>query len=304
MIGKIWMVGLLGCGMAMGQSAARPASAQSPAVAKAQTAAAHAPVAAGPTKSMEFEVVSIRPSAPGSPWGGVQVLSDGYRAWGIGLWVTVQNAYIPTVLYTPDRIQGMQPWMTSEKYDIVAKVTAADVAEWQRQSNFKQQKVMLQAMLQTMLAERCKLVVHRIPAEIAGYALVVGKGGPKLKETAAGETLPSGISLPDGGVMVGAARGGKLDNSFYGVSMAELANHLNGVSSGHPVADRTGLTGKYDFVLKRIDMSEEQDGRVSLNANPAPNDLFDLGALGLKVEPIKIPTETVVIDHIERPSAN
>jgi len=86
--------------------------------------------------------------------------------------------------------------------------------------------------------------------------------------------------------------------------MAELANHLNGVSPGHPVQDRTGLTGKYDFVLKRIDMSEEQDGRVSLDAIPAPNDIWDMGALGLKVEPIKIPAETIVIDHIERPSEN
>jgi uncharacterized protein (TIGR03435 family) len=193
--------------------------------------------------------------------------------------------------------------MTSDKYDIVAKVAPADVAEWQRQSHTRQ-KVMMQAMLQTMLAERCKLVVHRSPAEVSGYALVVGKQGSKLKETPAGETLPSGIPLPDGGVMVGAARGGKLENSFYGTSMAELANHLNGGSPGHPVQDRTGLTGKYDFVLKRIDMSEEQNGVVSLNAIPPPNDLWDLGALGLKVEPIKIPTETVVIDHIERPSQN
>jgi uncharacterized protein (TIGR03435 family) len=194
--------------------------------------------------------------------------------------------------------------MSSEKYDIEAKVAPVDVAEWQRQSNFKQQKVMLQAMLQTMLAERCKLVVHRIPAEISGYALVVGKDGPKFKETKPDETIPSGIPLPDGGVLVGAARDGKLENSFYGASMAELANHLNGVSPGHPVQDRTGLTGKYDFVLKRIDMSEEQDGRVSLDAIPAPNNIWDMGALGLKVEPIKIPAETIVIDHIERPSEN
>jgi uncharacterized protein (TIGR03435 family) len=193
--------------------------------------------------------------------------------------------------------------MTQDKYDILAKVAPADVAEWQRQSHTRQ-KVMMQAMLQTMLAERCKLVVHRIPAEVMGYALLVGKDGLKFKETKPGETIPGGLPLTDGGVMVGAARGGKLENSFYSASMAELANHLNGVSPGHPVEDRTGLTGKYDFVLKRIDMSEEQNGVVSLNAIPPPNDLYDFGALGLKVEPIKIPTETVVIEHIEKPSEN
>ena len=280
--------------------------------ANAQTSAASTQVSKSRTgapamvaaKTPAFDVVSIRPSAPGSPWGGVQMLPDGYRAWGIGLWVSVQNAYIPTELYTPERIQGMQPWMTSDKYDIVAKVAPADVAEWQRQNNIKQKKVMMQAMLQAMLAERCKLAVHRIPAEIAGYALVAGKGGPKLKETKPGETMPSGIPLADGGVLVGATRGGTIENTYYGASMAELAHHLNGASPGHPVEDRTGLSGRYDFVLKRIDMSEAQNGAVSLNAIPAPNDLWDLGALGLRLEPIKIPSETIVIDHIERPTEN
>jgi len=255
-------------------------------------------------KAMEFEVVSIRPSAPGSPWGGVQMLPDGYRAWGIGLWVTVRNAYIPSEVYSPERIQAMQPWMTSDKYDIVAKVSPADVTEWQRESNLKQKKEMMQAMLQAMLTERCKLVVHRIPAEITGYALVVGKGGPKMKEMKPGEPMPGGMPLPDGGVLVGVTRGGTIESTFYGASMAELAHHLDGASPGHPVEDRTKLAGKYDFVLKRIDMSEEQNGAVSLNAIPAPNDIWDIGALGLRLEPIKIPTETVVIDHIERPSEN
>jgi uncharacterized protein (TIGR03435 family) len=198
----------------------------------------------------------------------------------------------------------MQPWMTSDQCDIVAKVAPADVAEWQRQSNLKEKKTMLQAMLQAMLTERCKLVVHRIPAEITGYALVVGKGGPKMKVMKPGETMPSGLPLPDGGVLIGATRGGTIENTFYGASMAELAHHLNGASPGHPVEDKTGLTGKYDFVLKRIDMSEEQNGVVSLNAIPAPNDIWDIGALGLRLEPIKIPTETIVIDHIEPPTEN
>ena len=214
------MVGLLGCGLAVGQSAARPAAAKSPVLAKSS-------VVAGPTKPMAFDVVSIRSSAPGSPWGGVQVLPDGYRAWGIGLWATVADAYFPSELYTPDRLLGQQPWMSSEKYDIEAKGAPVDVAEWQRQSNFKQQKVMLQAMLQTMLAERCKLVVHRIPAEISGYALVVGKDGPKFKETKPGKTIPSGIPLPDGGVMVGAARDGKLENSYlFSVLMPAQEGYL------------------------------------------------------------------------------
>jgi uncharacterized protein (TIGR03435 family) len=83
--------------------------------------------------------------------------------------------------------------------------------------------------------------------------------------------------------------------------MASLATQLSGV--GVPVEDRTGLKGKYQLVLKRIDMSEAQNGMVSMDEkNPA--NVWDLAALGLKVVPIKLPAETIVIDHIEKPTEN
>jgi len=276
--------------MALGQAVARPVAA---------TAAASA-------KAMAFDVVSIRPSKPGSPWGGVQVLPDGYRAWGIGLWATVAHAYFQMELYSTDRLQGMQPWMTSDKYDVEAKVAPADVAEWQRQTRTTQPQVMLQTMLQGMLAERCKLVVHRIPAEIEGYALVVGKNGPKLKETPPGEVFPAGHVQPDGGEAIGYRPGEKLQVSFYGFSMGAFAHHLSGMSFQHPVVDKTGLTGKYDFVLLWQSMDPGEDLKAIVvsptDSNPLAN--WNFKALGLEVRPIKIPTETIVIDHIERPSVD
>jgi uncharacterized protein (TIGR03435 family) len=288
MIGKICIAGLVTCGMAVGQ-------------------AASAPKAAVATKTVAFEVVSIRASKPGSPWGGVEILPDGYHAWGIGLWVSVKNAYFPAEINdTRELLLGLPPWTTQEKYNIEAKVAAADVAEWQQQSHARQQKVMLQAMLQTMLAERCRLVVHRSPAEITGYALVVGKHGAKLKETSPGETFPPGHLLLDGGEVIGYRRGEKPQSTFYGASMASLAENLSGASPSHPVQDRTGLSGRYNFVLSQVDMDPSSDGKgvvVSVDgANPA--NIWNLEALGLRLESIEIPTETVVIDHIEKPSEN
>ena len=288
MIRKFCIAALLSCGMALGQS---------PAVTK--------PAA----RPLAFEVVSIRPSKPGSPWGGVQVLPDGYRAWGIGLWASVAKAYFPDELFSPDRLQGEPAWMTQEKYDIEAKVVSADVAEWQRQSQTKRQATMLQAMLQQVLADRCKLVVHRTPAEITGFALVVGRHGSKLTETRPGETFPPGYpQFPDGGEAVGYNRqkGEKAQITFYGTSMASFATNLSGMSFQHPVQDQTGLTGKYDFVLSWSDLDPDPtmpEGAVSMSdQNPLSH--WDLGALGLRLEPIKIPTETIVIDHIEKPSEN
>ena len=77
---------------------------------------------------------------------------------------------------------------------------------------------------------------------------------------------------------------------FYATSMMSLAAILSGW--GVPVEDRTGLTGKYDFELTRV--SNTGDPSVDL----------DVAALGLKFTAIKIPTENIIIDHIEHPSPN
>jgi uncharacterized protein (TIGR03435 family) len=289
MIGKICMVGLLSCGMAAGQTTS-------------------VPKVTSPTRPVAFDAVSIRPSKQGSPWGGVEMLPDGYRAWGIGLWVSVKNAYFGAEMTdTRERLLGLPPWTTQDKYDLVAMVAPADVAEWQRQTHTRQPKVMLQAMLQQMLAERCKLVVHRAPAEITGYALVVDKNGPKLKQTPPGEIFPSGyLQFSDGGESVGYRPGEKHQTTFYGASMGALAESLGGASPGHPVVDRTGLAGKYDFVLPSMEMDSSSDGKgvVVPLAGTNPANVWNLAALGLKLVPIKIPTETVVIDHMEKPSEN
>jgi len=275
---------LLGCGIAVGQSTVDP------------QATPHA-------KPPAFEVVSIHPSKPGSPWGSVQILPDGLRANGVGLWQSLAMAYFPMKLYSPDRILGEPVW-TKDQYDIEAKVAPADVAEWQKQAP---QNLMLQAMLQQMLAERCKLAVHRIPAEIPGYALIVAKSGPKLKETPPGEVFPAGFMRdPDGGVVVGHRPGEKMQVAYYGVSMESLASHLSGLSFQHPVLDQTGLTGKYDFVLeyRSMDPDAEERGAVAHPDDVDPLANWNVQALGLKLQLIKIPTETIVIDHIERPSEN
>ena len=69
--------------------------------------------------------------------------------------------------------------MADEPYDVVAKVEEADLADWQKP---EVKQTMLRAMLQAMLAERCKVVVHHESKEVPVYDLVVAKGGPKFKQ--------------------------------------------------------------------------------------------------------------------------
>jgi uncharacterized protein (TIGR03435 family) len=159
-------------------------------------------------------------------------------------------------------------------------------------------------MLQNMLADRCKLVVHRVPAEMPAFAVVLAKTGPKLTEAATDEAKPSGsIPFPGGGFITPYNRGERPRIGFTSFSMDAFAQFLRRLA-GAPVMDRTGLTGKYDISLNWLSQGmDETEGVVSTN-DPYPLSHWNFGALGLKVERVQIPTEHIVIDHIEKPSAN
>jgi uncharacterized protein (TIGR03435 family) len=247
-----------------------------------------------------FEVVSIRPTAgntmKGFRWAPTQ---DGYRTEGQSIYATIMIAYFPEAVqyWKEERLMGAPAWVTDTFYDIEGKVAAEDLPEWQKQTPLKHE--MLNAMLRTMLEERCKLVLRRTMVSAPALALEVGSKGPKLKESVAGAPLPDqAVKLVDGGVMVPMERGAaKHELKFFGATMTSLARYLTGPSAV-PVQDMTGLTGRYDFVLTR---REDAGGTSADPAEPTP---WELGDLGLVLKGIKAPTLTLVIDHIERPSAN
>ena len=257
---------------------------------------------------LAFEVISIRPAKPGSNWMiGWATTPNGYRVTGQSLWYTIMIAYFPQGIayWSEQRLSGAPPWL-DDLYDIDARVSESDLAEWQRQGMTLDKKVLLQQMLQTMLAERCHLVAHRIPGgEISGLSLEPGKRGPHLTETKPAETFPAGIKLPSGGVLVPYSRGEKPRMSFYGATMADLASQFSLTSGGHPVEDHTGLTGRYDFVINWLaDLdSNMPEGLISTD-DPYPLSHWDIESLGLHLAPAKLPIDTLVIDHIEKPSEN
>jgi uncharacterized protein (TIGR03435 family) len=134
-------------------------------------------------------------------------------------------------------------------------------------------------MLQTLLAERFQLQLHRETKPIAVYDLVVAKNGPKLKESAG----PKPAADP---VRVGAI----MRWSFTDRTIPGLID-LIAVTVDRPISDKTGLTGHYDFSIE-IDMEHPQE------IQPAIEDL------GLKLASAKEPTEILVIDRAAKPSAN
>lgn len=204
-----------------------------------------------------------------------------------------------------DRLVGAPSWLSSDLYDIDARVAESDLAEWQKQGLALEEKPLFRQMLQSMLAERCRLAFHRVPAQLDGWRLEIAKNAPRFTETRPDEQLPQGVKLPHGGILVPMQRGQASTVKYHGATMADFVWELSMASGGHPIEDHTGLAGRYDIALSWITDPEhpERDGLVSPN-DPDPLSHWDLNALGLRLVPMKVPIENLVIDHIERPSGN
>lgn len=134
--------------------------------------------------------------------------------------------------------------------------------------------------------------MHRIPATVSGFALLVANRGPNPKRFSPAkpeEFIPdSAVKIEEDGRVVPISSDDDPVLHFYATSTGAFAAFLSG--DGVLVEDRTGLSGKYDFALTRLSLAND------------PSIDFDLAALGLKLEPIRIQTENIVIDHIAYPS--
>ncbi|AEU35619.1 TIGR03435 family protein [Granulicella mallensis] len=256
---------------------------------------------APPAKPLAFEVVSIRQNIAGGNVEKFGATPDGFRMVNMTLGRVILTAYVPqtgAAFYW--EAVGSPDWMGRDRYDIEAKVAQDDLAEWQKPAS---QEKMLRAMLQSLLAERCKLVVHRALKDSKVYYLEIGKGGPKFgpkfKEAKEDEPDPAGQpkQFPSGGLVV--PEGEELH--FYRAPLTLLATFLTNRNMGGPeIQDRTGLTGRYDMVVEWGAWTGAADNTADLG----PSMFSAVAPLGLKLELAKGQTETLILDHVERPSGN
>jgi uncharacterized protein (TIGR03435 family) len=156
-------------------------------------------------------------------------------------------------------------------------------------------------MIVALLKDRFHLLAHIEIKTLPVYDLVIAKGGSKLKEDAvplSNSTDPgkTPFNLKPGSFMIS-------DSQMTGVAIpvSMLASNLT-FQVERNVIDKTGLTGRYDINLKWT--PAEQEGKTE-NSADAP-DLFTAlqEQLGLKLEPSKGPVDTLVVDHVEMPTAN
>lgn len=240
-----------------------------------------------PASKPTFEVAAIKRSAKLDADGTLGLLPGGrFRAINFDARTLVGVAYRthPPRPLVPSQIIGAPDWMSLERYDINAKIApelAATIDRPGRDPN------LMPKVLQSLLEERFKLVVHREVHNMPVYALVVGG-----KQGALGPQLhQSTLDCPKDRAKC-AIHGGTGRFESGSVTMETLATMLS-KPAGRLVFDRTGLKGTFSVDLEWAE--DPSSDKPSIFAAVREQ-------LGLKLDFLREPVDVVVIDHVERPT--
>ena len=269
-------------------------------------------VFAQPAQPPAFQVASIKRNTDTAFRGmGVRALPGGRLVTqNAPVMMLIQNAYTVQAY----QVVGGAAWINSEGYDIEAKP----------EGSVDRKQMWL--MLQTLLADRFKLVLHHDTRELPIYALTVTKGGLKQLPPKDGGCAPLSSDAPAppppapgqpgacGHVAVmGSPSGLRMEGSK--VPMAEFIRTL-AMIMGRPVLDKTEFTREFevrlDFAPDETTMGLPGSGGPAVPGGPqlpTDSDRPSISAalqeqLGLKLVATKGPVEVLVIDHVERPAAN
>ena len=264
---------------------------------------------ARPAGAAAFEVASVKPQAPGDDHFAPPAFAGGRFTSAAPLIYVIASAY--DLPFRPSaRLTGLPDWARSSDsvYDIEA--TSVIPAGLSGRARLDGERMMLRAML----ADRFKLVIHREQREMPVYALVVGRGGPKLQKADIEERdCPNpGLSTtppqePDTFChIMTAGRGGGLH--ARAVDMSDVVSAVGNWTS-RPLLDKTGIKGLYHMETTGWQPMQDAPFAPGARLNGVPIDdlptLFEVfEKLGLKMESQRDKVDVYVMDHIEKPSEN
>lgn len=228
----------------------------------------------------EFEVATIKPHPAGDHSTMIGGAPGKYQATNASAKVLVEQAFdLPA-----DQVSGGPDWVEAQRFDVNAKI-ADDCWEQLNKLHHEEQQKAIDLMLQSLLKDRFKLAVSHHPRQLMVYALVVAKGGPKLRP--AGSPAPPSVS---GSFLMGMTQ----NNAPVSALAAFLSRHFR-----RTIVDQTGISGRYDINFY-VPIPEENSAEVADSA------VFQAleDQLGLKLVSRKMEVDTIVIDHMEQPSQN
>src|SRR5688572_5245970 len=264
-------------------------------------------------QTLRFEVASIRPTPDDNAGSRIGLRLTGSLAHYSGL--TLKD-YIGAA-YNLDSPQVIAPdWANEQRYEISASLPAGATRE------------QVPEMLQALLAERFQLKVHRESRQFPVYALVVSKGGLKIKGTPVDPNAPSlaasnTVGAASSSGLVINMRGGTFamaDGKFEirQLTMEDLVLALTRFSDRKTI-DATGLTDRFDITLE---LTPEDFNLVYLRGlvnngytrspqslrtlDGAPANIIGryLARTGLALEERRAPLEVVIVDSASRQPAD
>lgn len=244
-----------------------------------------------------FEVATIKPNNSGaSQMQGLVIHGREFLTRASSLQDLIGFAYSVQA----KQIVDGPAWMSSDRYDIEAVPDAPGVPNSEQ----------IRVMMRKMMADRFQFKFHHEQREMSAYVLEVSKGGEKLTPNDSKANLP--------GLGIGPAPGG-ITLRVFNAKMDDFTGFLQILVLDRPVVNRTGLTGKYDFNCAfapddsqfnghppRIPVPGSNGAAGSTADAPSAPSLYE--ALeqqdGLKLTAEKTMVDVIVIDHVEKPSAN
>jgi uncharacterized protein (TIGR03435 family) len=265
-------------------------------------------VSAQTPASPAFEAASVKPNKSGNAQKGIGPEPGGrFSAINVSLQELIPFAYGIAQLSASTRIVGGPAWVSSDRFDIVAKAEGTPSPEQMR------------TLVRALLADRFKLSAHNELRDIPVYALMIARGdkvfGPQLRRSSVDCAALYAVAraTPQPPAEVQAAIQNSCSKRFRpgnvtggGWTMGGFANTLEPFVS-RIVVDKTGLAGDFDITLE---WTPESASAASDNLAPPSGPATDLPSiftalqeqLGLKLESTTGPVDVLVIDHVEPPT--
>ena len=233
-----------------------------------------------------FEAVSIRANNAGPRAG-----SDG--GWQGNTWrfTNVTARQIMTAAYgiIDAQIVGGPPWMTNDRFDVAAKVIERPNRE------------VLGAMWLTLLKDRFHLTAHTERRQMNAMTLTVESRNGDVRNGL--RKLPEGVCVPIPGKPRDPSCGASVAIGRYqahGVTIEALIGVLRTTYNAAPfIADKTGLTGRYD-----VDLTFTPQPLLDSTPDGVPLATALRDQLGLRLEQMQVPVDVVVVDSISHPDPN
>jgi uncharacterized protein (TIGR03435 family) len=190
-----------------------------------------------------------------------------------------------------EKVQGGPSWLDTDRFDISAKAPTKTPPET------------VKLMLQTLLADRFALKVHSDSKSLPVYALTLGKGKPKLRES--GGSAPSRCQFVPQNTAPSPIQ--SMAFSCQNRTMEQFAHDLHDFAGDYlsnPVVDQTGLKGNWDFEIKWMFRGARAPATAAGTEHISVFDAVDK-QLGLKLEASKLPLPVVIVDSAnQKPTAN